>query len=61
MTIINSLNNCEFKYVHKVDDKSFELSTKNMKDVLDVDNLNSPEILLWIKEFIDESTNELYN
>ncbi len=61
MTIINSLMNCEFKYMHIVDDESFELSTINIKDVLGTNNLNSPEILLWIKEYVDETTNELYN
>ena len=61
LAIINTLVNCNFKYVHKVDGKSFELSTSNIKEILEVDNLNSPEILLWIKEYIDESTNELYN
>ena len=61
MTIINSLINNDFKYTHILDDKSFELSTLNIKEVLEVDNLNSSEILLWIKEFVDEKTNELYN
>lgn len=61
MTIINSLKNCEFKYIHSVDDKSFEFSTTNIKEVLGVSSINSPDILLWIKEFVDESTKELYN
>jgi len=61
MTIINSLMNCEFRYLHYVDEKFFELSTKKIKEVLGDNNLNSPEILLWIKEYVDESTNELYN
>lgn len=61
MTIINSLENCEFNYVHGLDEKSFEFSTIKIKQVLEEDSLDSPEILLWIKEFIDESTNELYN
>ncbi len=61
MTIINSLENCEFNYVHSFDAKSFEFSTIKIKEALEEDNLGSPEILLWIKEFIDESTNELYN
>lgn len=61
MTIINSLMNCEFKYIHNVDGESLELSTRNIKDVLGTNNLNSPEILLWIKEYVDETINELYN
>ncbi len=44
-----------------MDEKFFELSTKKIKEVLGDNNLNSPEILLWIKEYVDESTNELYN
>lgn len=61
MTIVNSLINCEFKYVHNVDEKSFEFSTLNIKEVLGDNDINRPEILLWIKEYVDESTNELYN
>lgn len=61
MTIVNSLEKCEFNYIHSIDTKSYEFSTIKIKQVLEEDSLDSPEILLWIKEFVDESTNELYN
>lgn len=61
MTIVNSLENCEFIFVHEVDDKFYEFSTKKIKEILEENVLTSPEILLWIKEYIEESTKELYN
>ena len=61
MVIINSLLGCEFRYEHIVDDKSFEFSTIIIKETLGVNDINSPDVLLWIKEYIEESTKELYN
>lgn len=61
MTIVNSLENCEFDFRHHVDEKFFEFSTKKIKEVLEEDDLRSTDILLWVKEYVEESTNELYN
>ncbi len=61
LTIMNSLVNCDFLYRHCVNDKSFEFSTLKIKEILEVSNLNSPDILLWIKDYVEESINELYN
>lgn len=61
MTIINSLDNCEFIYRHIVDKKEFEFSTIKIKEILDGTSINSPNILLWIKEYIEEAINELNN
>ncbi len=61
MTIVNSLENCEFIFKHIVNKKDYEFSTTKIKEILDEDNLKSTDILLWIKEYIEESTKELYN
>lgn len=61
MTIVNSLEYCEFIFIHKVDEKSYEFSTRKIKEILEENDLKSSEILLWIKEYVEESTKELYN
>jgi len=61
MTIVNSLENCEFIFIHKIDEKSYEFSTRKIKEILEENDLKSSEILLWIKEYVEESTKELYN
>jgi len=61
MTIVNSLEDCEFIFMHKVDEKFYEFSTRKIKEILEENDLKSSEILIWIKEYIEESTKELYN
>jgi anti-sigma regulatory factor (Ser/Thr protein kinase) len=61
MTIVNSLENCELIYIHVLDDKDYEFSTMKVKEILEEINLKSYDILLWIKEYIEESSKKLYN
>lgn len=61
MTIVNSLENCEFIFKHALDDKDYEFSTIKIKEILEESNLKSYDILLWIKENIEDSTKKLYN
>ena len=61
ITIVNSLENCEFTFLHVLDEESYEFSTKTIKEVLEEDNIKSYEILLWIKEYVEDSEKKLYN
>ncbi|MDD2495791.1 MAG: ATP-binding protein [Tissierellia bacterium] len=60
MTIINSLDDCELIYNHKTDKNSFQLSTAKIKEILDGIDIKSNDIMLWIKEYVDENIKELY-
>lgn len=55
ITIINSLNDCELLYKYSTDEKSFVLSTLELRSVLGEVNINSSNILLWLKEYIHEN------
>lgn len=55
MTIVNSLNNCELIYNHVSDCGSFALNTVELKDVLVGCPLNANEVLMWIKEYVNEN------
>lgn len=61
MTIINSLDNCELLYIHTTDGGTFTLSTAEIKKVLEVNDINVSEILLWIKEYVNENIRNISN
>ena len=58
MAIVGSLNDSELQYVHKCNGNVFEFNTTQIKEILDGVEITSSEVLLWIKEFVDEN---LYN
>ncbi|MPN42411.1 hypothetical protein SDC9_189968 [bioreactor metagenome] len=49
-----------FLYEHTWDNAVFRLSTQEVKNILKDIPLNTPEIILWIKEFINEQIYILY-
>jgi len=48
----------EIVYKHSVDDKQFVLDTRELKKIAGED-LNIPEILTWIRVYIDENLDEI--
>lgn len=55
LTIINMLDNCEIIYTHMTDIGSFRLSTVYIKEILEGVSIKNNEILLWIREFVNEN------
>ena len=55
ITIINSLNDCELLYNYFNDEKSFMLSTEELRNILDGASIKSSNVLLWIKEYVNEN------
>lgn len=60
MTIINSLNDCELLYIHETDLDIFEFSTVKIKEILDGVSIKNSDVILWIKDFVNENTIKLY-
>ena len=50
----------DFVYRHRTDLGQFEFDTREIKQVLDGVPLTTPEIVLWIKEFLEEGIKNLY-
>lgn len=48
----------DFIYRYRVDEAEFALSTAEMKEVLGGAPLNAPEVVGYIREFLEENTNE---
>lgn len=60
MVLINSLEDCEMIYKHVINDKEFIFSTIQIKELLDGANIKDNNVIIWIKEYINENIKELY-
>lgn len=59
MTIINSIDDCELIYTHKTDAGKFVLKTMEVKNIIEDMDIKDNNILLWIKEYINENIEKL--
>ena len=55
MTIINSSDNCELIYTHSTDAGTFVFNTMEIKDILEGMSMSDINVLIWIKEYINEN------
>lgn len=60
MTVVNH-KETDFLYIHKVEDKEFTLDTRELKKVLGGVTFDVPEVSAWIREYIRENIDSLYN
>lgn len=60
MVIINALNDCELIYTHDVDEKEFQISTIQIKEILEDADINDSNVMLWIKDYVNENIKGLY-
>lgn len=57
VTLLQANENIEYEVEYKWDDDSFILNTVQIKELLEGVPINSPEIILWLKEYIKEGIN----
>lgn len=50
----------DFVYTCTTDNGSFTLDTRELREVLEGVSLDTPDVLLWIAEFLKENTHEIY-
>ncbi len=60
LTTVTSYENIDFVYRHRVNDREFEFDTRQIREILGGVSLNSPEIILWLSEYLKENETELY-
>ena len=58
-TLIGGAPEIDFIYRHEKDGKNFVLDTREIKETLGDVPLNTPEVILWIGDYINECINEL--
>ena len=51
----------DFIYTHQFNGQSFELSTINMREILEGVALNTPDVVAFISNYIEENLSELVN
>lgn len=62
LTLVSGNETIDFVYTHKINEKSFILDTREIKQILGDDiSLGSPEIVAWLKDYINEGLNEISN
>ena len=60
LTLISGNTTVDFVYTHTVNDKTFSLDTREIKQILGEEiSLGSPEIVLWLREYIKEGLKEI--
>ena len=58
-TLIGGSPDIDFIYRHKKNDSEFVLDTRELRETLAGVPLDTPEVILWIGDFINEGINEL--
>jgi len=60
-TLIQGSPDIDFEFSHKIHGKGeILLSTKSLREVLGDVRLDCPEVILWIKEYLDEQYTEVF-
>lgn len=60
-TCIHGNEYIEYYYAHTYNKKNFTFDTKEIKKIIGEVPIISVEVITWIKEYIQEGLNELYN
>ena len=60
MSLISMNPDIDFIYTHFYEQKSFTLSTRELKAVLGDVKLSEPSVALWVKEYVSENLTEIY-
>ncbi len=58
VTLIQCNPDREFLFIHQMEEKRAELDTRELKTVLGDIPLNNIEVILWIKEYLNEQYNQ---
>ncbi len=53
-TLIQGSPDIDFEFSHKYNEKEVHLSTAEMRQVLSGVPLNSPDVLVWVREYLNE-------
>lgn len=57
--LFTAYEDIDFLYRHRVDEKTFEVNTSELKAVLEGVSFSAPEVYLWLSEFLREGEEDL--
>ena len=50
----------DFVFTHSTDNGSFTLDTRELREVLEGVSLDTPDVLEWIADYLEENTRNIY-
>ncbi|AFA49453.1 ATP-binding protein [Acetobacterium woodii] len=59
LTMVMSFGATDLIYEHTIDKQQFIFDTREIKETLEVESLNEPDILNWIRGFVKEGLEEI--
>jgi hypothetical protein len=59
LTMVMSFGETDLNYEHNFNNQLFVFNTREIKETLEVESLNEPEILNWIRESVAEGLEEI--
>ncbi len=59
LTIINTKPEIDYVYTHKFNGGEFTVDTREIKNVLMEVDITTPDVLVWLKENIEQSLNDI--
>lgn len=59
LSLITAHEAIDFLYIHKVDERTFIMDTRELKKVLGGVSFNEPEVYIWLSEYLSEGEAEL--
>lgn len=54
ITLIQANENIDYEFVYKTDESSFEMKTCEIKEILGDVSITTPEVLMWVKDYMKE-------
>ncbi len=58
-TLLNREENIDYLYIHQLNNKQFEFDTREIRKLLGEVKLNTPEVILWTQEYINDNIRKL--
>jgi len=60
LNIVTGNPDVNFVYIHHVDNRQFEFDTRKIKDILQGVLINNAEVILWLKDYLNENIMSLW-
>lgn len=61
MALISKNENFDIIYTHKVNEEKFVFNTKEISKILDGVELDNPEVIIWIRDFVKENVKSIHS
>jgi hypothetical protein len=61
LTLIQGSPDMDFLFTHRIGDAEYALDTREIRQIMEGVPLDSPELLLWLGEYLRENEAELKN